>query len=144
MAGKASAEDVMRNMLETALPDASDDAVAAAAGVVTVVSKRDVTAADAEAMRGLLHMLGVEAEAVGSAGAPPQRAGARGASPQEASQPLNEVFFLTVAETAAKMRVSKMEVYKLVHAGQLPAIRVGRSFRVPDSAIHEYMRAHVK
>ena len=40
--------------------------------------------------------------------------------------------FLTVAEVAAQMRVSKMTVYRLVHAGELEAVRVGRSFRVPE------------
>ncbi|UYM06949.1 helix-turn-helix domain-containing protein [Solicola gregarius] len=48
--------------------------------------------------------------------------------------------FLTVAEVAARMRVSKMTVYRLVHAGQLDAIRVGRSFRVPEKAVEEYLR----
>ena len=45
-------------------------------------------------------------------------------------RPLAEVRFLTVAEVASLMRVSKMTVYRLVHAGELPAVRVGRSFRV--------------
>ncbi|MEU9983805.1 helix-turn-helix domain-containing protein [Streptomyces sp. NPDC050856] len=54
--------------------------------------------------------------------------------------PLNEVRFLTVAEVASVMRVSKMTVYRLVHSGHLPAIRVGRSFRVPERAVHEYLR----
>jgi excisionase family DNA binding protein len=53
---------------------------------------------------------------------------------------LAEVRFLTVAEVAAIMRVSKMTVYRLVHAGELPAVRVGRSFRVPEEAVHEYLR----
>ncbi len=48
--------------------------------------------------------------------------------------------FLTVAEVAARMRVSKMTVYRLVHAGELEAVRVGRSFRVPDDAVQEYLR----
>lgn len=56
------------------------------------------------------------------------------------SRPLNEVVFLTVAEVAAVMRVSKMTVYRLVHSGHLPAIRVGRSFRVPEQAVHDYLR----
>lgn len=55
-------------------------------------------------------------------------------------RPLNEVAFLTVAEVAAVMRVSKMTVYRLVHSGHLPAIRVGRSFRVPENAVHDYLR----
>ena len=48
--------------------------------------------------------------------------------------------FLTVAEVAALMRVSKMTVYRMVHAGELPAIRVGRSFRVPEDEVHAYLR----
>ena len=55
-------------------------------------------------------------------------------------RPLSEVRFLTVAEVAALMRVSKMTVYRLVHSGELPAVRVGRSFRVPEQAVHDYLR----
>jgi len=54
--------------------------------------------------------------------------------------PLSDVKFLTVAEVASIMRVSKMTVYRLVHAGELPAIRVGRSFRVPENAVHQYLQ----
>jgi excisionase family DNA binding protein len=32
-----------------------------------------------------------------------------------------------------------MTVYRLVHAGELPAVRVGRSFRVPEQAVHDYL-----
>ncbi|MBA3743623.1 helix-turn-helix domain-containing protein [Sporichthya sp.] len=55
-------------------------------------------------------------------------------------QPLADVSFLTVAEVATKMRVSKMTVYRLVHNGELPAVRVGRSFRVPENAVQTYLR----
>ncbi|MGQ0630914.1 MAG: helix-turn-helix domain-containing protein [Sporichthyaceae bacterium] len=55
-------------------------------------------------------------------------------------QPLSDVSFLTVAEVATKMRVSKMTVYRLVHNGELPAVRVGRSFRVPENAVQTYLR----
>ena len=54
---------------------------------------------------------------------------------------LAEVRFTTVAEVASLMRVSKMTVYRLVHSGELPAIRVGRSFRVPESAVHDYLQS---
>jgi excisionase family DNA binding protein len=53
---------------------------------------------------------------------------------------LREMRFLTVAEVAQIMRVSKMTVYRLVHGGELPAVRVGRSFRVPEAAVHRYLR----
>ncbi|CAN5167414.1 cell division/environmental response transcriptional regulator [soil metagenome] len=47
--------------------------------------------------------------------------------------------FLTVAEVAGLMRVSKMTVYRLVHNGELPAVRVGRSFRVHAKAVHDLL-----
>jgi excisionase family DNA binding protein len=47
--------------------------------------------------------------------------------------------FLTVAEVAALMRVSKMTVYRLLHNGELPAVRVGRSFRVHAKAVHDML-----
>ncbi|HEX6328902.1 MAG TPA: helix-turn-helix domain-containing protein [Jiangellaceae bacterium] len=53
---------------------------------------------------------------------------------------LGEMRFLTVAEVAEAMRVSKMTVYRLVHAGTLPAIQVGRSFRIPERAVQDYLR----
>ena len=53
---------------------------------------------------------------------------------------MSEVQFLTIAEVAAKMRVSKMTVYRLVHSGELPALRVGRSFRVTEHDVNEYLR----
>ena len=54
---------------------------------------------------------------------------------------LTQVQFLTVAEVATMMRVSKMTVYRLVHNGELPAVRVGKSFRVPEQAVHDYLRS---
>jgi excisionase family DNA binding protein len=56
------------------------------------------------------------------------------------ASPLSDVRFLTVAEVATIMRVSKMTVYRLVHSGELEAIRVGRSFRVPEQAVNQYLR----
>jgi len=52
---------------------------------------------------------------------------------------LSSTQFLTVAEVANLMRVSKMTVYRLVHGGELPAVRVGRSFRVHAKAVHDYL-----
>ena len=58
----------------------------------------------------------------------------------QSERSLAEVRFLTVAEVATIMRVSKMTVYRLVHGGELPAVRVRRSFRVPEQAVHDYLR----
>ena len=51
------------------------------------------------------------------------------------SKPLSQMRFLTVGEVADMMRVSTMTVYRLVHSGELPAVRFGRSFRIPESAV---------
>jgi len=48
--------------------------------------------------------------------------------------------YLTVDEIAEKMRVSKMTVYRLCHSGQLPTIRVGRSFRVLETDLAGFVR----
>jgi excisionase family DNA binding protein len=53
---------------------------------------------------------------------------------------LAQVRFVTIAEVAVIMRVSKMTVYRLVHDGELDAVRVGRSFRVPEQAVTSYLR----
>ena len=46
-----------------------------------------------------------------------------------------DVRFLTVAEVADLMRVSRMTVYRLIHSGELPAVRFGRSYRVPEEVV---------
>jgi excisionase family DNA binding protein len=47
---------------------------------------------------------------------------------------------LTVAEVAAVLRVSPMTVYRLLHSGELPSIRVRRSFRIRRTDVDEYLR----
>ena len=46
---------------------------------------------------------------------------------------------LTVAEVASAMRISTMTVYRLIKSGELPAVRVGRSYRVRGSAVEQYL-----
>nr|WP_124040167.1 helix-turn-helix domain-containing protein [Neoactinobaculum massilliense] len=47
--------------------------------------------------------------------------------------------FYTVAEVAEFARVSRMTVYRMVHSGELPAVRVGGSYRVPASAVEQLL-----
>lgn len=47
----------------------------------------------------------------------------------------SDMRFLTVAEVADMMRVSTMTVYRLVKSGELPAVRFGRSYRIPETAV---------
>ena len=59
------------------------------------------------------------------------------------SRDLSDVRFLTVGEVAELMRVSNMTVYRLVHSGELPAIRFGRSFRIPETAVEAVLQIPV-
>lgn len=48
--------------------------------------------------------------------------------------------FMTVTEVAEMMRVSRMTVYRMIHAGELPAVRFGRSYRVPESSVEQVLQ----
>ena len=48
---------------------------------------------------------------------------------------------LTVREVAESMRVSTMTVYRLIKAEELPAIRVGKHFRIRRRDLAGYLDA---
>jgi excisionase family DNA binding protein len=47
--------------------------------------------------------------------------------------------FLTAAEVAGILRVSTMTVYRLIKAGELPCVRVGKSYRVREDDVDRYL-----
>lgn len=49
--------------------------------------------------------------------------------------------FLTVAEVATELRVSKMTVYRMVHDNAIESVNVGkRSFRIRRADLDSYLR----
>lgn len=52
---------------------------------------------------------------------------------------MTPVLFLTVAEVAARLRVSKMSVYRRIDEGELSVVKVGRSFRIPAGEVAAYI-----
>ncbi|MCA1838836.1 MAG: helix-turn-helix domain-containing protein [Actinomycetota bacterium] len=46
---------------------------------------------------------------------------------------------LTVVEVATMMRVSNMTVYRLIKSGQLPALKVGKNYRLRSSDVENYL-----
>lgn len=50
---------------------------------------------------------------------------------------------LTAQEVADLLRVSTMTVYRLIRRGDLPAVKVGRSYRVIQSELDRYLRSRV-
>jgi excisionase family DNA binding protein len=47
--------------------------------------------------------------------------------------------FLTVGEVASLLRVSNMTVYRLINAGELAAVRVGKSYRLREDDVDKYL-----
>jgi excisionase family DNA binding protein len=45
----------------------------------------------------------------------------------------------TVAEVAARMRVSNMTVYRLIKTGELPAVRIGKNYRIREADVERYL-----
>jgi excisionase family DNA binding protein len=48
--------------------------------------------------------------------------------------------FLKVPEVAARLRVAPMTIYRLIHARELPAVQVGRSYRIRAGVVDAYLR----
>lgn len=46
---------------------------------------------------------------------------------------------LTVSEVASGMRVSNMTVYRLIKNGELPAVRVGKGYRIRESELQRFL-----
>ncbi len=57
------------------------------------------------------------------------------------AQNFREARFVTVNEVAQLMRVSKMTVYRLIRNGDLPAVRIGRGYRIREEDVHRYLDA---
>lgn len=50
---------------------------------------------------------------------------------------------LTAAEVAEDLRVSTMTVYRLIRRGELPAVRVGRNYRVRAADLETYLSSQI-
>ena len=55
---------------------------------------------------------------------------------------VGEKTVLTVAEVAAMLRISRSQGYELVARKALPALRLGRSIRIPKAALEQWMRTN--
>ena len=50
----------------------------------------------------------------------------------------------TSAEAMEILGVGKNTIYRLLNSGELPAIRIGRSWRIPWDSLEDYLLAKVK
>ncbi len=54
-------------------------------------------------------------------------------------EPFTEARLLTVNEVAELLRVSRMTVYRLIKTGEMPALRVGRNYRLREEDVHGFL-----
>lgn len=52
----------------------------------------------------------------------------------------DDITLLTAKEVAPLLRVSKMTVYRMIKTEELPAVQVGRLFRIPRQAVEAKLR----
>ena len=50
--------------------------------------------------------------------------------------------YLSVADVAKHIGVSKMTVYRLAESGEIPSLRFGRSIRIDAEGLKEYISAN--
>ena len=55
--------------------------------------------------------------------------------------PLPDSEWFGVREIAGHMGLAPMTIYRLVRSGEIPATRIGRSFRIPAQAWFDYVKA---
>lgn len=54
---------------------------------------------------------------------------------QPENSTLPKITWLTVADVAGYFSVAKMTVYRWIQSGELPATRIGRSFRIDEESV---------
>ena len=46
---------------------------------------------------------------------------------------------LTVSELSARLRIGRSSAYRLVKDGMIRSVRIGRTIRVPETAVQEFL-----
>jgi excisionase family DNA binding protein len=61
---------------------------------------------------------------------------------QSNKETITTEYYLTVSEISQMSRVSKMTIYRLIESGKLPSVRFGSNYRVPKSAVENYIKTN--
>lgn len=75
-------------------------------------------------------------------GSPVRRATPTPALQRLTSEHAAMTVMLTVEQVAAMLNVSRMTVYRLIHSKELGSLQIGRSFRVPEKCLLDYVEAN--
>jgi excisionase family DNA binding protein len=55
---------------------------------------------------------------------------------------MSELILLTVSEVAMILRINILTVYDYIRKQKLPAIRLGRSYRIDKQALSDFIEKH--
>jgi excisionase family DNA binding protein len=47
--------------------------------------------------------------------------------------------FLSVSQVATGLNVSKMTIYRMIHTGEMPAVLIGHTYRIRETALAQYL-----
>lgn len=50
---------------------------------------------------------------------------------------------LTVKEAAAQLKTTRQQIRKMIANGELPAVKVGREWRIPLASVREYFEENL-
>ena len=50
---------------------------------------------------------------------------------------------LTVKEAAALLKTSRQQIRRMIQNGELPAVKVGREWRIPLASVREYFEENL-
>lgn len=59
----------------------------------------------------------------------------------EGSIPVTERYVMTAQEVASYLRISQATVYKLARSGEIPAVRLGRSWRFRRDLLEKWLES---
>lgn len=50
--------------------------------------------------------------------------------------------YLSVREVAERFSISKMSIYRLIEADEIPVLRIGKSLRIRTADLEDYVSSH--
>jgi len=52
--------------------------------------------------------------------------------------------YLTIGEAAKKLKLAKITIYRMARRGQLPAVKLGRTWRISNTKLQQLFEKDIK
>lgn len=52
--------------------------------------------------------------------------------------------YLTIGEAAKKLKLAKITIYRMARRGQLPAVKLGRTWRISNTKLQQLFEQDIK